>query len=215
MPSIPDTGSSPWKPRSPRPAPGAELGSFGAPPEVIESMGSKLAAKTIMASPGVPVLAGATVTSGDDLAAAAEQVGWPVLVKAVYGGGGRGMRIVRSRPELAEAVSSAEREATAAFGDGTLFLERYVEAPRHVEVQIFGDTHGNVIHLFERECSIQRRYQKIIEEAPSPAVDVALRTELCAAAVTAARTLGYVGAGTVEFVLDSGAQFFFLEVNTR
>ncbi len=172
----------------------------GPSPEAIEAMGSKIAAKELMAAAGVPVLG-------------AE--GFPLLVKAAFGGGGRGMRIVRSESELAGARAEAEREAASAFGDGTVFVERYLEEPRHIEVQIFGDHHGNVIHLFERECSIQRRYQKIIEEAPSPAVDADLRDSLCSAAVTAARTLGYVGAGTVEFVVDGHGDFFFLEVNTR
>ena len=138
-----------------------------------------------------------------------------MLVKAAFGGGGRGMRIVRELGELADAVASARREAASAFGDGTVFLERYVDSPRHIEVQIFGDQRGTVVHLFERECSIQRRYQKIIEEAPSPAVDDALRAELCQAAVAAGKALGYVGAGTVEFVLDASGRFYFLEVNTR
>ena len=168
--------------------------------DAIEAMGSKIAAKELMAAAGVPVL-------GSE--------GFPLLVKAAFGGGGRGMRIVRTQAELDEALASAEREAAAAFGDGTVFLERYVENPRHVEVQIFGDSHGNVIHLFERECSIQRRYQKIIEEAPSPAVTSELREALCTAAVAAGKALGYVGAGTVEFVLDPSGEFFFLEVNTR
>ncbi len=184
-------------------------------------MGSKIAAKVLMASAGVPVLPGITV--GDDAevrepclnAQAANEIGYPVLVKAVFGGGGRGMRVVRDPAELAEAVGSARREAAAAFGDGTVFLERYVDAPRHVEVQIFGDSQGNVVHLFERECSIQRRYQKIIEEAPSPAVGDDLRRELGEAAVAAGKAIGYTGAGTVEFVLDGDGEFFFLEVNTR
>jgi propionyl-CoA carboxylase alpha chain len=141
--------------------------------------------------------------------------GFPLLVKAAFGGGGRGMRIVRDQAGLAEALASAEREAKKAFGDGTVFLERYVEDPRHIEVQIFGDQHGQVLHLFERECSIQRRYQKVIEEAPSPGVDDALRAALCEAAVAAGQALGYVGAGTVEFVVDQDGAFFFLEVNTR
>ena len=172
----------------------------GPSPEAIDTMGSKIAAKELMASAGVPIL-------GSE--------GFPLLVKAAFGGGGRGMRIVRTEAELAEARASAEREAAAAFGDGTVFLERYVDDPRHVEVQIFGDTHGKVIHLFERECSIQRRYQKIIEEAPSPAVTPELRDALCSAAVAAGKALNYVGAGTVEFVLDQNGDFFFLEVNTR
>jgi propionyl-CoA carboxylase alpha chain len=172
----------------------------GPSPQAIDAMGSKIAAKELMAEAGVPVL-------GSE--------GFPLLVKASFGGGGRGMRIVRDESELQEALASAEREAAAAFGDGTVFVERYVEDPRHIEVQIFGDTHGNVVHLYERECSIQRRYQKVIEEAPSPAVDDELRERLGAAAVAAGKALGYVGAGTVEFVLDRTGDFFFLEVNTR
>jgi propionyl-CoA carboxylase alpha chain len=187
----------------------------GPTPEAIEAMGSKLAAKALMEQAGVPVLPGATVGAGDDVIAAGEAVGFPVLVKAAFGGGGRGMRVVHAPGDLADAVASAEREAASAFGDGTVFLERFVVDPRHIEVQIFGDTHGNVIHLFERECSIQRRYQKIIEEAPSPAVDAARRDALGNAAVAAAKALGYVGAGTVEFVMDQQGEFFFLEVNTR
>jgi propionyl-CoA carboxylase alpha chain len=191
----------------------AGLTFVGPPPEAIEAMGSKVAAKELMAAAGVPVLPAVTVT-GAALPAVAD-VGFPLLVKACFGGGGRGMRVVRDQADLAGAVASAQREAAAAFGDGTVFLERYLDAPRHIEVQIFGDHHGNVVHLFERECSIQRRYQKIIEEAPSPAVDDTLRRELGAAAVAAGKAIGYVGAGTVEFILDSGGQFYFLEVNTR
>jgi acetyl/propionyl-CoA carboxylase alpha subunit len=193
----------------------AGLTFVGPSPEVIETMGSKLAAKQLMADAGVPVLPGATIAGAADVEEAVERVGLPLLVKAAFGGGGRGMRVVRSASAAADAISSAEREATSAFGDGTVFLERFVENPRHIEVQIFGDNHGNVVHLYERECSIQRRYQKIIEEAPSPAVDDALRKELGSAAVTAARALGYVGAGTVEFVVDPEGRFYFLEVNTR
>jgi acetyl/propionyl-CoA carboxylase alpha subunit len=187
----------------------------GPTPEAIEAMGSKLAAKALMEQAGVPVLPGARVQPGDDIAAAGTDVGYPLLVKAAFGGGGRGMRVVHDPADLADAVASAEREAASAFGDGTVFLERFVEDPRHIEVQIFGDTHGNVVHLFERECSIQRRYQKIIEEAPSPAVDTTRRDALGNAAVAAAKALGYVGAGTVEFVMDQQGEFFFLEVNTR
>src|SRR5207237_1162734 len=142
-------------------------------------------------------------------------IAYPLLVKAAFGGGGRGMRIVAGPDELAEAVAGARREAASAFGDGTVFLERYLDRPRHIEVQVFGDTHGTVVPLFERECSVQRRYQKIIEEAPSPVVTLELRAELCAAAVAAAKAIDYVGAGTVEFVLDQEGRFFFLEVNTR
>ncbi|MER5388136.1 biotin carboxylase N-terminal domain-containing protein [Saccharopolyspora sp. NPDC002686] len=193
----------------------------GPSPQAIESMGSKIRAKELMAAAGVPVLPGITLDSdtevdADDFAArVAAEIGYPLLVKASYGGGGRGMRVVRDPSELFDAVTGARREAQAAFGNPAVFLERFVDAPRHVEVQIFGDTHGTVVHLFERECSIQRRYQKIIEEAPSPAVDDALRTRLGEAAVAAGKAIGYVGAGTVEFVLGQDGRFYFLEVNTR
>ncbi len=187
----------------------------GPTPEAIASMGSKTEAKAMMEAAGVPVLPGATLSDDTDLAATGERIGFPLLVKAAFGGGGRGMRVVRSAGELADAVEGARREAASAFGDGTVFLERFVVDPRHVEVQIVGDTHGNVVHLFERECSIQRRYQKIVEEAPSPAVDEALRAELGAAAVAAGKTMGYTGVGTVEFVLAQDGTFGFLEVNTR
>jgi propionyl-CoA carboxylase alpha chain len=198
----------------------AGLTFVGPSPEAIEAMGSKTAAKERMAAAGVPVLPGVVISARgqldvDALSSAAEGVGYPVLVKAAYGGGGRGMRIVRQPGELADAVAGARREAESAFGDGTVFLERYLERPRHVEVQVFGDTAGTVLHLFERECSIQRRYQKVIEEAPSPAVSPELRAELGAAAVAAAKAIDYVGAGTVEFVLERSGRFWFLEVNTR
>ena len=182
----------------------------GPSPGTIEAMGDKVAAKAMMAEAGVPVLPFVKVQAGH-----AADIGFPLLVKAAFGGGGRGMRLVTDPAELTEAVSAARREAAAAFGDGTVFLERYVPDPRHVEVQILGDAHGNVVHLFERECSIQRRYQKIVEESPSPAVDGALRAALTEAAVTAGRTVGYTGAGTVEFVLDRDGSFYFLEMNTR
>ena len=190
----------------------------GPSPHAIDMMGSKIEAKRLMGEAGVPILPGLTVeesTTADELAIAGADIGYPVLVKAAFGGGGRGMRIVRSAGELVEAVEGAQREAASAFGNGTVFLERYVESPRHVEVQIFGDHHGRAIHLFERECSIQRRHQKIIEESPSPAVDDALRKEICSAAVAAAKAIGYVGAGTVEFVMAPDGHFYFLEVNTR
>ena len=194
----------------------AGLTFVGPSPEAIERMGSKVAAKQLMASAGVPVLPGATVTEDDgQLSEAASHVGYPLLVKAAFGGGGRGMRIVRDEAALAEAVASARREAASAFGNGLVFLERLVESPRHIEVQILGDHAGNVAHLFERECSIQRRYQKIVEEAPSTAVDDGLRERLCQAAVAAGKAIGYAGAGTVEFVLAPSGDFYFLEVNTR
>ncbi len=189
----------------------------GPGPGTIKAMGHKVAAKAVMAAAGVPVLPSSTVPAEGpaDLAAAAETVGYPLLVKAAFGGGGRGMRLVADPAGLAAAVQSARSEAASAFGDGTVFLERFVTDPRHVEVQILGDTAGTVIHLFERECSIQRRYQKIVEECPSPAVDDFLRAALAAAAVTAGQAIGYTGAGTVEFVLDRGGSFYFLEMNTR
>jgi propionyl-CoA carboxylase alpha chain len=198
----------------------AGLTFVGPTPEAIDAMGSKIAAKDLMRAAGVPVLPG-VVFEGDSepdaaaLRAAADQIGTPVLVKAAFGGGGRGMRIVRDPAALAGAVASARREAASAFGNGTVFLERFVESPRHIEVQIVGDHTGTVVHLFERECSIQRRYQKIIEEAPSPVVGDALRAGLCQAAVAAGKAIGYIGAGTVEFVLDAAGRFYFLEVNTR
>jgi acetyl/propionyl-CoA carboxylase alpha subunit len=186
----------------------------GPPPDAIETMGSKLGAKELMQKAGVPTLP--WVEDPAD----ADTVGYPLLVKASAGGGGRGMRIVRDPADLETAVEGARREAGSAFGDDTVFLERYLDAPRHIEIQVFADTHGNVVSLFERECSIQRRHQKIVEESPSPAVDDALRAEMGDAAVAAAKAVGYVGAGTVEFVLategsGAGKEFAFLEMNTR
>lgn len=192
----------------------------GPSPEAIAAMGSKIEAKRLMAAAGVPVLPGTTIENDSDedparLVAAAAEIGFPILVKAAFGGGGRGMRIVASEDQLVEAVRSARREAASAFGDGTVFLEKFVESPRHIEVQIFGDHFGTVVHLGERECSIQRRYQKIVEEAPSTAVDEKLRAELGRAAVAAGTALSYAGAGTVEFVMAPDGSFYFLEVNTR
>jgi len=190
----------------------------GPAPDTITAMGSKVEAKAMMAAAGVPVLPGVTITEEPepaDLAAAGDEVGFPLLVKAAFGGGGRGMRLVDDPAGLAEAVRSARGEAASAFGDGTVFLERFVTDPRHVEVQILGDTAGRVISLFERECSIQRRYQKIVEESPSPAVDDDLRAALTTAAVAAGQAVSYTGAGTVEFVLGRDGSFFFLEMNTR
>ena len=186
----------------------------GPSPDAIGQMGDKLAAKRVIQEANVPTLPAIELKAGEDIQAAAERIGYPVLVKASAGGGGRGMRVVESPAELEAEVAGARREAGAAFGDDTLFLERWVTSARHVEIQILGDQHGNVVHLFERECSIQRRHQKIIEEAPSPAVDAALRQRMGAAAVSAAKRIGYASAGTVEFLLD-GDDFWFLEVNTR
>jgi acetyl/propionyl-CoA carboxylase alpha subunit len=193
----------------------ADLVFVGPSPETIASMGSKIEAKRIAERAGVPVLPSVEV-DGDELpAGAVERVGLPLLVKASAGGGGRGMRLVERVDDLPAAADAARREATSAFGDGTIFLESYVRGPRHVEIQIFGDVHGKVISLHERECSIQRRYQKIIEESPSPAVGAELRQRMGEAAISLATAIGYVGAGTVEFILDDRGRFFFLEVNTR
>jgi acetyl/propionyl-CoA carboxylase alpha subunit len=186
----------------------AGLTWVGPPPAAITAMGSKIEAKLLMRKAGVPVLPDSSVES-------VGQIGLPALVKASAGGGGRGMRIVRTATDLDAAVASAEREAEAAFGDGTVFVERFVEGGRHIEIQVFADMHGNTVSLFERDCTVQRRHQKIIEEAPSPAVDGQLRQAMSAAAVAAARAVGYVGAGTVEFLVDAEGRFSFLEMNTR
>ncbi len=192
----------------------AGLRWIGPSGEAIAAVGDKLAAKALMQELGVPTLPALELDDETDISAAAHQIGFPLLVKAAAGGGGRGMRIVHTGEDIAEAISSARREALAAFGDATVFLERWLTKPRHVEIQILGDSHGNLIHLFERECSIQRRHQKIIEEAPSPVVDATLRERMGEAALTVARRIGYTSAGTVEFLLDGG-DFWFLEVNTR
>jgi propionyl-CoA carboxylase alpha chain len=191
---------------------------IGPSAESIERMGSKTEAKRTMADAGVPMLPSAELPVGADVAAAAERVGYPLLVKASAGGGGKAMRIVDGPAELAGAVDTCQREARGAFGDDTIFLERYLVGARHVEVQVFGDAHGNVVHLGERECSVQRRYQKVIEESPSPVVSPDLREAMGRAAVAAATAIDYVGAGTVEFLLAGErdqSEFFFLEMNTR
>ncbi len=195
----------------------AGLVFIGPPVEAIRKMGSKIEAKAIMAAAGVPVMPGVSGAgrSEESLLAEAKKLGLPILVKASAGGGGKGMRRVHRAADLPDALRAARREAGGAFGDDTLLLERYLEAPRHIEVQVLADTAGNVVHCFERECSIQRRYQKIIEEAPSVAVDEALRARMGAAAVAAAEAIGYVGAGTVEFLVDAEGRFYFLEMNTR
>jgi acetyl/propionyl-CoA carboxylase alpha subunit len=182
----------------------------GPTPEAIEAMGSKLEAKRRLAEVGVPVLPDTT-----DPESAAADVGFPLLVKPSAGGGGKGMRVVRAEPELAAAVDASRREAKAAFGDDTLLFERYVETGRHVEIQILGDSHGEIIHLGERECSIQRRHQKILEESPSVAIGPELRERMGEAAVAAGKSIRYVSAGTVEFLLGDDEDFYFLEVNTR
>ena len=188
---------------------------IGPPPEAISTMGDKLAAKNLMDKAGVPILRSIELEDDAELAVAGQTVGFPALVKAATGGGGKGMRIVDEASKLKAAVASAKREAASAFGDATVFLERYLNGARHVEIQIIGDSHGNLVHCFERECSIQRRHQKIIEEAPSSAVSPELRERMGQAGIQAVRAINYENAGTVEFLLDSSGEFFFLEVNTR
>ncbi|HSJ90820.1 MAG TPA: acetyl/propionyl/methylcrotonyl-CoA carboxylase subunit alpha [Ilumatobacter sp.] len=192
---------------------------IGPPPEAIEAMGDKIAAKATVATAGVSVVPGSDGAGLDDdaLAAAAAEVGYPVLLKPSAGGGGKGMRLVDLPDDLPDAIASARREARNSFGDDTLLLERFVTNPRHIEIQILADTHGNVVHLGERECSLQRRHQKIIEEAPSPLLTPEWRAAMGQQAVDAARACGYVGAGTVEFIVsaDRPAEFFFMEMNTR
>jgi propionyl-CoA carboxylase alpha chain len=182
---------------------------IGPTPESIEAMALKVEAKRIAAQAGVPLVPGAELVremSDDDLLAAGDTVGYPLIVKASAGGGGKGMRVVEARDGLIEAIATARREAASSFGDDTVFVERFLAGARHVEVQVFGDRHGSVIHLHERECSIQRRHQKVVEEAPSPGATADVRTRLHDAAVALARAIGYVGAGTVEFmVFGSGA----------
>lgn len=192
---------------------------LGPPARAIEVMGDKIAAKNTVAAFGVPVVPGIASPglTDDELIAAAAEVGYPVLVKPSAGGGGKGMRRVDDPDRLPDALRSARREAAAAFGDDTLFLERFVTRPRHIEVQILADQFGNVLHLGERECSLQRRHQKVIEEAPSPLLDTATRARIGAAACSTARSVDYVGAGTVEFIVsaDRPDEFFFMEMNTR
>ncbi len=190
----------------------------GPPAAAIRAMGDKITAKSIMEAAGVPCVPGWTGEADapvEEIVAAADRVGYPVMVKAAAGGGGKGMRVVQDRAGVAAAVEAARREAGAAFGDSRVFLERFVARARHVEFQVFADTHGRVVHLFERECSIQRRHQKVVEEAPSVAVDAALRARMGEAAVAAARAIDYVGAGTIEFMLAADGSFYFLEMNTR
>jgi len=193
---------------------------IGPPADAIERMGSKIGARTLMEQAGVPVVPGRTPADQSDagIAAAADAIGFPVLVKASAGGGGKGMRAAHDAATLAEAIPSARREAQAAFGDGTLYVERLIQRPRHIEIQVFADAHGNAVHLFERECSIQRRHQKIVEESPSPVLTPAVRDRMGKAAVAAATSAGYRNAGTIEFLLEGAgdaARFYFLEMNTR
>ncbi|BAH38824.1 acyl-CoA carboxylase alpha chain [Gemmatimonas aurantiaca T-27] len=195
----------------------AGLVFIGPPAEAIEAMGSKTAARQLVIAAGVPVVPGNAegVKDADEALAIAESYGFPVLLKAAAGGGGKGMRVVRAKEDIADALASARREAQNAFGDDAVYLEKYIEGPRHVEIQVLADTHGNVMHLGERECSVQRRHQKMIEEAPSVAVSPELRARMGATAVAAAKAAGYVNAGTCEFLLDKDGQYYFLEMNTR
>ena len=199
---------------------GAGITFIGPPADVIERMGSKIAARQIAQRAGVPIVPGATPSDQSDavIADAARAIRFPVLLKPSEGGGGIGMKVVRDEPSLVPAIAQARREARAAFGDGTLYVERLVERPRHVEIQVLGDQHGQIVHLFERECSIQRRHQKVVEETPSVALTAALRQRMGDAAVAVARAAGYRNAGTVEFLLEGAgdsARFYFLEMNTR
>lgn len=183
----------------------------------IEKMGDKVSAKRAMAAAGVPVIPGGLdpVRESDDAVALADEIGYPVIVKASAGGGGRGMRVAKDRDELIRVLEPARAEAEAAFGDPAVYIEKLLENPRHIEIQLMGDEHGNMVHLGERECSLQRRHQKVVEEAPSPAVSAELRKKMGSAAVNGAASVEYANAGTMEFLLDSDGKFYFLEMNTR
>jgi acetyl-CoA carboxylase biotin carboxylase subunit len=195
----------------------AGLVFIGPPSDAIRRMGIKTEARALMEAAGVPIVPGyqSANASDGDFQREADRIGYPVMVKAAGGGGGKGIRIVQSAGDLIDALAAARREAEHAFGDSTVFLEKYIERGRHIEIQVLADTHGNVIHLCERECSIQRRHQKIIEETPSLLLTPEIRNRMGAAAVEAARTVGYTNAGTVEFIADQQANFYFLEMNTR
>ena len=194
---------------------------IGPSAHAMRRMGSKTEARKTVTAAGTPVVPGDNGPTGDGFPTAeqalvaAKQIGFPVLIKAAAGGGGKGMRLVAGEPEFTAAFDGARREATAAFGDGTVYLEKAIQRPRHIEIQVFGDRHGNLVHLGERDCSIQRRHQKVIEEAPSPVVSAELRARMGTAAIAAARAVDYVGAGTCEFLLGADGGFYFLEMNTR
>ena len=190
---------------------------IGPPARVIRDMGNKSRAKELMKKAGVPVVPGSegVVESLEQGMEIARNIGYPIILKAVSGGGGRGMRIIRSADEFESNFQMAQAEARGAFGDPSMYIEKYIEQPRHIEIQVIADTHGNVIHLGERECSIQRRHQKLIEEAPSAVVDEALRQKMGQVAVKGAQGVGYVSAGTIEFLLDKDKNFYFMEMNTR
>ena len=189
---------------------------IGPRPEHIRVMGDKISAKQTVKDAGIPVVPGSDggVSTIEEAMAAAESIGFPVLIKAAAGGGGRGMKVANDADSLAEAVGTAQAEAQAAFGDGTVYMERYLQTPRHIELQVIADSHGNVVHLGERDCSLQRRHQKVLEEAPSPALNAAGRATIGAVVVEAIRRIGYLGVGTIEFLYENG-EFFFIEMNTR
>src|SRR5438128_2741882 len=190
---------------------------IGPPPEAIEAMGSKTAARATMQAAGVPIVPGTTepVSSAEEVRRLGDELGWPIAIKAAAGGGGKGLKFVRSPDEVEAAFASARREGEAYFSDASVYVERYLEDPRHVEVQVLADAHGNVIHLGERDCTIQRRHQKLVEETPSPAVDEALRARIGRIGVDAARACGYRSAGTIEGLLTADGDYFFMEMNTR
>ncbi|MDP4231310.1 MAG: biotin carboxylase N-terminal domain-containing protein, partial [Bacteroidota bacterium] len=190
---------------------------IGPTPDMIQAMGDKARAKETMKKAGVPVVPGTdgVVESIEEAKAVAKAIGFPVIIKAVAGGGGRGMRVVTKEEDLEQNVQMAQSEAIGAFGNGAVYIERYIAKPRHIEIQVFGDTYGNVVHYNERECSIQRRHQKLVEESPSPVVTEAVREKMGQAAVKGAASVGYVGAGTIEFLLDADHNFYFMEMNTR
>lgn len=190
---------------------------IGPAPETMEAMGDKIAARKRMIAAGVPVVPGTEqpLTGADEARRLCDEIGYPVMLKASMGGGGKGMRLIHGPEGVAEAYNTARSEAMSSFGDATVYLEKFVEEPHHIEFQILGDNHGNVVHLFDRECSVQRRHQKIVEESPSPFLTPELRAEMGAKAVAAARAVNYSGAGTIEFLVDKYRHFYFLEMNTR
>src|SRR5438034_1627123 len=196
---------------------GAGLTWIGPPPGAMELMGSKIAARETMSAAGVPIIPGTTepVVSADEVRRQGDQFGWPIAIKASAGGGGKGLKVVQSAEDVERAFEAAQREGQAYFSDPTVYVERYLEDPRHVEVQVLADEQGTVIHLGERDCTIQRRHQKLVEETPSPAVDDEIRAEIGRIAVEAARAAGYRSAGTIEGLLSSEGEYFFLEMNTR
>ena len=193
------------------------LAFIGPPPEAMHRLGNKNQARKLAVQAGVPVVPGSEglISPDTDLVGLAQRIGYPVLIKAASGGGGRGMRVVRQESELVASAASARQEAEAAFKDGSIYMERYIDRPRHIEVQLLGDQHGNIVHLWERDCSLQRRHQKLVEESPAPNMPDEVRRAICESAVKLARAAGYHNAGTCEFLLDQNNEFFFIEVNAR